>query len=81
MIQDAEMCIIQAWIPKDHKWIEFRGRPYSGWCGDNQCDAERFHDSLEGWHTSVLHSGDILLIHEGHPDFKMAWDMFIGKGK
>lgn len=73
MIQNSEMTIIQAWIPKDHKWVEFRGTAYTEWRGNNGCDAERLHDLLEGNHASVLHSGDVLLLHEGHSDFERAW--------
>lgn len=76
MIQKPDMCIIQAWIPKDRKWVEFRGWPYVRWAGCNFCMAETFRNALEGWHASVLHTGEILLLHEGHSDFEVAWKLF-----
>ncbi len=68
---------IQVWQPRERGWVEFRGSPYTCWRDDIPCQAQIFHDGLEGWHTSVLHSGDVLLLHEGHSDFDFAWNMYL----
>ncbi len=81
MIQEHNDCIIQCWIHGDRKWVEFRGYPYHKWTGLGFCEAEEFHDSLEGNHTSVLHSGDILHLHDGHKDFNRAYELYLGASK
>lgn len=31
--------------------------------------AEWLHNSLEGWHACILHTGDEFCIHDRHPDY------------
>jgi hypothetical protein len=62
--------VIRVWYPGDRRWIEFRGPPYSQWEPDGASPMQRIHDALEGRHATVLHQDEILLLHDGHPDFE-----------
>jgi hypothetical protein len=70
MPHGGEDGVIQVWYPGDPKWIEFRGPPYSQWDPDEASPMQQIHDALEGWHATVLHQDEILLLHDGHPDFE-----------
>lgn len=72
----GEAGVIQVWQPRVHNWVEFRGPPYSKWRPGERSDMQAVHDALEGWHATVLHQGEALLIHENHPDFERVWSMF-----
>jgi hypothetical protein len=61
--------------------MEFRGDAYWQWNlssypdhirnhGKAICWAQLLHDSLEGWHSCVLHAGDIVTILPRHPDYE-----------
>lgn len=50
--------------------MEFRGPPYSVWDHEKPSPAQRIHDALEGWHSSVLHAGDTLTLLAKHPDYE-----------
>lgn len=75
MPEGGQAGVIRVWRPGDERWVEFRGPPYSEW-GDGASDMQRIHDALEGWHATVLHQGSVLLLHEGHPDFKRVLALF-----
>jgi len=55
--------------PKN-SWVEFRGPDYTKWGGGQESDFEKVHDSMKGWHTSVLHSGETVDIIPSHPDYE-----------
>jgi hypothetical protein len=71
----GEAGVIQVWQPGNRRWVEFRGPPYSQW-GDTPNDMQQVHDALEGWHATVLHQGEVLLIHDKHPDFMRILALF-----
>ena len=56
--------------PESHH-IEFRGPPYTQWTGDQGSDFERLHDALEGRHSTVLHTNDILDVLPTHPRYEV----------
>jgi hypothetical protein len=55
--------------PKN-SWVEFRGPNYTQWTGSQKSDFEKVHDSMKGWHTSVLHTGETVDILPTHPDYE-----------
>ena len=64
--------------PESHH-VEFRGPAYSEWTGDQGSDFERLHDALEGRHSTVLHTNDILDVLPTHPRYEVIknaieWD-------
>ena len=69
--------VIQIWQPGEGKWVEFRGPAYSMW-DDLPCPMKLVHDTLDGWHTTVLHQGSVLLLHEDHLDFARIWKLYAG---
>ena len=60
---------IRAWRKGWQSWIEFRGTPYQLWSDENITPVQQIHDSLEGWHASVLHAGETLTLFPHHPDY------------
>lgn len=75
MPDGGEAGVIQAWVPGDHKWVEFRGAPYSQW-DDTPTPMRAIHDAMAGMHATVLHQDSILLIHDRHPDFPRVRALF-----
>lgn len=64
-------------VGKDQRLILFRGDAYWQWGGTcmrnrdkNCCWTQVLHDSLEGWHACVLHTGDTVTILPRHPDYE-----------
>jgi hypothetical protein len=53
-----------------NKYVEFRGPPYSQWEGAGS-DFELVHDALEGRHSTVLHTNDILDVIPTHPRYDL----------
>lgn len=76
----GEAGVIQIW--PDTKgvfwWAEFRGPPYSKWGDDpdyGHYPMQIVHDTMEGWHTTVLHQGSKLLLTPKHPDYQKVLDL------
>lgn len=64
-------------VGKDERLVVFRGDSYWQWLGScmrnrgkNACWTQALHDSLVGWHSCVLHTGDTLSILPHHPDYE-----------
>lgn len=58
------------------QWSEFG--PYRDH-GKGFCWTQALHDGLEGWHSTIFHSGDDkFCVHPGHPDYAHVariWDL------
>ena len=67
--EDGVLIAWRADWPKN-SWVEFRGPDYTQWTGDQKSDFEKVHDSMKGWHTSVLHAGETVDILPTHPDYE-----------
>lgn len=76
MPDGGEAGVIQAWLAGEHKWVEFRGAPYSQWRVGEVSPMSALHDALEGMHATVLHQDSILAVHEGHADFGWVMELF-----
>ena len=73
---------------KDPKIIFFDGDAYWQWGHSplrnnckNLCWSQLLHDSLEGWHSTVLHQGESVAIHDKHIDFPRVyrlWELALG---
>ena len=64
-------------VGKDPRLVRFGGDGYWQWdasClrnrGKNCCWTQALHDSLVGWHSCVLHTGDTLTVLPKHPDYE-----------
>lgn len=53
--------------------------PYRGHDNEGFCWTQALHDGLEGWHSTIFHSGDDrFCVHPGHPDYAHVariWDL------
>lgn len=63
-------------VGKDKRLAIFRGDAYWQWDGScmrnhgKNCSwTQALHDSLVGWHSCVLHTGDTLVVLPHHPDY------------
>ena len=63
-------------VGKDLRLVHFRGDAYWQWAGScmrnrdkNACWTQALHDSLVGFHSCVLHTGDTLVVLPHHPDY------------
>ncbi len=63
-------------VGSDPRLVLFRGDAYHQWQGScsrnrgkNVCWTQALHDSLVGWHSCVLHTGDTLVVLPHHPDY------------
>ena len=64
-------------VGKDTRLVIFGGDGYRQWgnsClrnyGKSCCWTQALHDSLEGWHSCVLHAGSSVDILPQHPDYE-----------
>lgn len=64
-------------VGKDPRLILFLGDAYWQWGGScmrnrgKNCSwTQALHDSLVGWHSCVLHTGDTLTVLPRHPDYE-----------
>jgi hypothetical protein len=64
-------------VGKDPRLVRFGGDGYWQWGEsclrnyDKNCSwTQALHDSLMGWHSCVLHTGDTLTILPHHPDYE-----------
>lgn len=69
MPNGGEDGVIQAWYVGRHQWVEFRGPKYSKWHAGSHSRMQEIHDAMEGWHTTVLHQNEVLMLHPKHPDY------------
>jgi len=69
MPDGGERGLIQLWWQGVRSWVEVRGRPYSQWEAGEDTPFSRLHDTMEGWHTTVLHQDSTLVILPTHPDY------------
>lgn len=61
---------IDLWFQGDKSHVEFRGKPYSQWEHENDGGwFQRVHDAMEGWHSCVLHTDDVLALLPRHEDY------------
>jgi len=51
------------------KWVECRGAPYSQWALREDTPMYHLHSALEGWHATVLHQEEVLMLHDRHPEY------------
>ena len=72
MPDGGERGLIQLWWQGRHNWVEARGRPFSQWDESEDTAFSRLHDGMLGAHTSVLHTGDVLVVLPKHPDWEFV---------
>lgn len=77
MPDGGERGVILAWFAGhgEHEWVEFRGRPYSRWAPGEDSPMAALHDSLEGWHATVLHQDVVLTLLDRHPDYRIVREL------
>lgn len=71
---------IEAWFQGDDSHIEFRGLPYTMWHAPEPEPGNwfrRIHDALEGWHSTVLHQQQTLMLHPRHPDYDAVYNLMM----
>lgn len=68
--------LLRLFVCDDPRYIDFGGDAYWQWAetplrakGSRLCWSQLLHDSMEGWHASVLHAGAEVSIMPHHPDF------------
>ena len=76
VVMDAVSTVFRVWVNKDRRCVEFRGPNYQSWTGDHSNWAERLHNSLEGWHSCVLHTDDVLTVLPTHPDHEAISELW-----
>ena len=64
-------CIV---VEHKHQRIEFRGDAYWQWLATPErvagyCWSQALHDALEGWHATIIHTGDEFVVLRKHPDY------------
>lgn len=75
---------IRVWKNNDPRWVDFTGDAYWMWAdtpsranGKGYCWAQALHDSLEGFHSTILHSGhDRFVVHKNHSDYMRVLDLW-----
>jgi hypothetical protein len=67
--------VINAWFQGDRSHVEFRGQPYHLWSSNENTPMARVHDAMEGMHSTVLHTDDVLALLPRHPDYEVVREM------
>jgi len=71
--------VINAWFSGDKSHVEFRGNSYHLWASNEDTPFSRVHDAMEGMHSTVLHTDDVLALLPRHPDYEVVREMLEGE--